>query len=1321
MLSRPHQSVEKLSGTNRLRQILFAFSCVIALLCYYFFIDFKTTENHSLSGEIISANTPVYNTSSQEGFLAFLFNYLGNFVYLLPLILIYTAYIVFYKIHSIKSLDLFKVGIFVLGFNCLVIGLTSLFSFIGRDAFAGYGGILGDFLTMLFASFVSTTLAPLVSLIVCLCGFCLFSIKTPLELIDNIGTLVSKVLKLKNKEEKPEANNEISEQEQKAELTEQPYKAPFSFNISKDAIEKSSSIIKNLASKVKKDQDSKDQVDPAFDAYNGSESNQNLMAKANFEAHKNSFLDRTEPSFGNDVAEGVAFGQNQGVNYDPRFQAEQGYAQNNNANSYGDEYSHNQAYSLGHLHGFKQENLVSENSISQDDSLQALATANYMHHEQEQKEKAQSDDAIVYYQNQKVTESANQSQTNKIFDPEATIVVRSDGSKHPLFTGDNNSVLSPNFSTSSINNNLTNNTKADETTTIVQRGDKSKRPLFGEKSDAALNADKVVSSNVRSNNAASITTHGNVTISADENGIATTIITRGNAKPNNASLEPTIETDNKKTVEELNDEYIENHPEEVSVDIDNTATTAVDSGFTQESDDITNHKYDIDEGVNDEASLQNVIRFTQESEMPSISFEVASLSPAFIPSRDNDQVNNIPIKARDSGFLKRDNNMLDKNTVLVSEKDSSYSYQRASRGVLNNSKAEETITSDNSHKSDSYEQVASITTKSESIEDDKAIDNIKDIESNNINSQDIATDDPYSNMNNDVADYYATTEEESTNDYIPQEIETITQDDLIDDDNVGLDRPPLNNTNYPSYMAGSSNTHVNSMTKMPTVAFTKSMITVPNHEYDDTRPSISLLTPSSDSIDVDTTALEEVAHRIDAFMKNFGVKAKVARFLNGPVITRYDIALEPGVRSSTISTLATDLCRDLMVATVRVIDVIPGTQFVGLEVPNPKRKMINLYDVVKEDEFINTKAKLPLTLGVSVTGQPVIVDLTVAPHLLIAGTTGSGKSAGLNAMLVSMLLKRSPEELRLILIDPKQLEFNLYEDIPHLITPVITDVAEKTSYALRWCVEEMERRYKLIADMGARKLDEYNDIIKKAKVNGTKVYDPTWTAEMGGTPPELKTLPYLVVVVEEYADLIAQVQGKKKNENSPDALIARLTQKARAAGIHVILATQTPRADVVTPVIKANMPSRIAYTVQSYLDSRVILDEMGAEKLLGYGDMLAKFYGYNNSATFRAHGAFVSNEDVQKVAERWKEIGGEPEFVDGVVDSGESEVEDDVASAPAQQLDKIFDEAAAFVREFYATKQKYPTVSDYQARFGLGWARAKKLVYQLKREGVIDD
>lgn len=1316
MLSNPHQSVEKLNGTNRLRQILFAFSCVIALLCYYFFIDFKTTENQALSGEIITANTPVYATSSQDGFLAFLFNYFGGFIYLMPLVLIYTAYLVFYKIHSVKTLDLFKVGIFILGFNCLVIGLTSLFSFIGRDAFSGYGGILGDFLTMLFASLVSSALAPLISLLVCLCGFCLFLLKTPLEIIDILGIFAAKLLKLKNKEE-PVKRSIIGtqiDQEQEQDTQEKPYKAPFSFNISKEAIEKSSSIIKNLTSKVKKDQDTKPQVDPAFDAYNGSENNQDLMNKANFENHRNSFLDRTEPSFGNEPADSVAFGQNQ--NYNPKFQTEQGFAQNNFEENYDDAYTHNQAYSLGKINNTADTKdyieTNTQNKInSYDVSLQAQDTLNFMH--QDKVNKVQSDDAIVYFQNQRVEENNNQ--TTRNFDPEATIVVRGDGSKRSLFSSDDRNFNNNNSnSNANVLNNSSNN-KTDETTTIVQRGDKSKRPLFGEKSDAALEADKNSNVVARANNSANITTHGNVLISSDENGIATTIVTRGNAKPNNAAA--TTEVDSK----EVTAPNVETNASEDNIDSVNNevkATTQTSDADYGVSEDVESKlEDDITQVEQDSSAMQNVIRFTQESEMPLTTFEVASLSPAFIPSREDNQVStNVSNKTRDSGFLKRDNNMLDKNTVLVSEKDSSYTYQRASRGVLSDSPAKTENKETHSQEFFASEDNFNNTYQNyNSSEQNKVHDKVEPLTSFAADNNTLTNrSDVYTNLS-------SSTNTGVSDDYIPQEIETIKQDDIVDNDNVGLDRPALNNTNYPSYMANSSNTHVNTMTKMPTVAFTKSMITAPTFEYDDTRPSISLLTPSSDSVEVDTSALEDVAHRIDAFMQNFGVRAKVARFLNGPVITRYDIALEPGVRSATISSLATDLCRDLMVATVRVIDVIPGTQFVGLEVPNPKRKMINLYDVVKEDDFTNTKAKLPLTLGVSVTGQPVIVDLAVAPHLLIAGTTGSGKSAGLNAMLVSMLLKCSPKELRLILIDPKQLEFNLYDGIPHLITPVITDVAEKTSSALRWCVEEMERRYKLIADMGARKLDEYNEIIKKAHENGNKVYDPTWSAEMGGTPPELKTLPYIVVVIEEYADLIAQVQGKKKSENSPEALIARLTQKARAAGIHVILATQTPRVDVVTSVIKANMPSRIAYTVQSSIDSKVILDEVGAEKLLGYGDMLSKFYGYNNSSTFRAHGAFVSNEDVQRIADRWKEIGGVPEFIEGVTEIKDAEVEDDNVGSNTQQLDKIFDDAAAFAREFYAAKQKYPTVSDYQARFGLGWSRAKKIVYQLKREGVIDD
>ena len=526
-------------------------------------------------------------------------------------------------------------------------------------------------------------------------------------------------------------------------------------------------------------------------------------------------------------------------------------------------------------------------------------------------------------------------------------------------------------------------------------------------------------------------------------------------------------------------------------------------------------------------------------------------------------------------------------------------------------------------------------------------------------------------------------------------------------------------SNLPSYMAGVSQGagagagSGAARTERSSLA----LCSVPRHRYDSWRPSLDLLARSNSHVDISLDELNKTSERINDVLHSFGIKATVADYLTGPVITRFDLDLAPGVKSTAISSIETELCRNLMVPNVRVVPIVEGSSYVGLEVPNPQRQFITLADMASSREFQESKASLPMCLGASVVGAPVVKDLAECPHLLVAGTTGSGKSAGLNTMLISLLLKRSPSELRLILVDPKQLEFSIYKDLPHLITPVITDVAEKTPIALRWCVDEMERRFKLMSMLGVRKLSEYNDLIKSKAANGQSVADPLWNKDFSPQPQALEPLPWIVVVVEEFADLMAQSGRKKDKESTPDGLIARLSAKSRAAGIHLVLVTQTPRSEVVTGMIKANFPSRVAFTVQNRLDSTIVLDEKGAECLLGNGDMLYKFPG-EGTAT-RAHGSFTSNDDVKAVVDAWKEYAGAPEYLEDVVAVQEEETEDP-AENKAKELDVKFDQAVEVVREYMDRRNKPPTVTDLQTELGVGYPRAKKIFMQLSREGIID-
>lgn len=526
-------------------------------------------------------------------------------------------------------------------------------------------------------------------------------------------------------------------------------------------------------------------------------------------------------------------------------------------------------------------------------------------------------------------------------------------------------------------------------------------------------------------------------------------------------------------------------------------------------------------------------------------------------------------------------------------------------------------------------------------------------------------------------------------------------------------------SNLPSYMAGVSQGSGagGASGAARTERSSLALCSVPRHRYDSWRPSLDLLARSNSHVDISLDELNKTSERINDVLHSFGIKATVADYLTGPVITRFDLDLAPGVKSTAISSIETELCRNLMVPNVRVVPIVEGSSYVGLEVPNPQRQFITLADMASSREFQESKASLPMCLGASVVGAPVVKDLAECPHLLVAGTTGSGKSAGLNTMLISLLLKRSPSELRLILVDPKQLEFSIYKDLPHLITPVITDVAEKTPIALRWCVDEMERRFKLMSMLGVRKLSEYNDLIKSKSANGQSVADPLWNKDFSPQPQALEPLPWIVVVVEEFADLMAQSGRKKDKESTPDGLIARLSAKSRAAGIHLVLVTQTPRSEVVTGMIKANFPSRVAFTVQNRLDSTIVLDEKGAECLLGNGDMLYKFPG-EGTAT-RAHGSFTSNDDVKAVVDAWKEYAGAPEYLEDVVAVQEEETEDP-AENKAKELDVKFDQAVEVVREYMDRRNKPPTVTDLQTELGVGYPRAKKIFMQLSREGIID-
>lgn len=1330
MQFRPTQGAAHHSSISLFRKVLFGAVCLASLICIFVLISFRNNLHKAMSGELLTnETTDGIVTTAQSSFMENVFNYFGNVTFLFPLVFVFIGYKLFIKKIALKEIDFFVIGLFILGFNILVIGLCSLFSGLVVDTETSLGGFLGYFFMSMFDS-LPFPIGKLLPALVTLLGLFLFTSKGPFWYFDKIGNFIfgffdkdKKQDNNKNEKQEPQVNTQeddsvlygnIKLDTKNGELKE-PFQTNLDFSTKKKAEE-------NTTSDLFKSTSFSSGSLPAFGEkkkiFPSTNNEQSSIEKPRHNRTRSAVAHRREPEV-------------------KRIEPEFGSIGNFSADS----------------------NALTLNSTSQEGWGAQEESSPYITPGVQVPEYKKSSDAS--------TSSTSSTYSNSYGFDNTSEDANSGPSTY--ISG----VNAPNVAPSSNQNYDDGSTK-----TIIKDSRNVQEPVVHNTVKKTIITRLENSSD---NQSSSYSKGYGADYSNATEPKASTIVYKAGAdhlpptevvgNPSRRSEVSTVIT--RTTIPTVN---VPNNEPKVSISSDGSS---VSGEYSQPSSVITgaptlsedNKAYG--EATTTSSMLpsqgeisENVINFTDLTKsQDSSKIEVENLSSAFVPSSDES-----------------DEELSIADTQPIKESDSSYEqYSKVARGVLtsqnnvatapadsnshvNSSKVNNENTSSSENKVNQEPLVTPYQGVSQSIAtstnqnvaeenksgDDKLLTEALHAQqtgalTQSSQQQTQATEpmfNPYaplpekenSTLNSVIeSGYSANTQNSASVMNINPEISSSERVNSVSsntpanvmDGSRYESKPPFEsmNTFRPNNISNKieiKGSNTNGASKA-TVSYAKATETSPSKFYGKWRPSFDLLEQSQSQEQVSAEEISEKSACIDKFMSDFGVKAKVEQTVSGPVITRYDISLEAGTKSKTIVNLETDMQRSLMSQNINIIEVVPGTPYVGIEVPNDKRQMIRLGDIIDSEEFVHSKAKLPMCLGVDTVGIPVIADLADAPHLLIAGTTGSGKSAGLNSMLVSLLFARSPAELRLIMVDPKTVEFSQYQNLPHLLTPIITD-PDSTVASLAWLIKEMERRYKLLSLMNLSKISQLNDFIKEKNLLGEKVYDPMWCENTIGIPPELKPVPYIVLVIDEFADLMAVASvTRKKDGNTPEALIARLTAKARAAGIHLILATQTPRADIVTGAIKANMPSHIAYTVQNSMESRIVLDETGAEKLLGNGDMLVKYQQLNRSQMFRAQGPFTSNQDVEKVVSSWIQQAGEPEYVEGITESEEEEnVESEDSDGSAQQLDAKFDQVVEYARS-YCSSNKRLSVSELQTAFGFGYNRARKIHRQMQAQQIIDD